>query len=164
MKAGTIISTIIGTGVGAVAGAATVGKMTASEIDKWKKKSDKHFALFEFMCEWMKLKQEGKDIRTYFEKNNYKTVAIYGMSYCGERLVADLQNAGIEIKYAIDKRADSVHSEFELYTPEDELPEVDVVVVTAITFFDEIEEMLSSKVDCPIISLEDVIYDILLDI
>ena len=40
------------------------------------------------------------------------------------------------------------------------LETVDAVVVTAITFFDEIEERLSEKVDCPIISLEDILYEV----
>ena len=43
---------------------------------------------------------------------------------------------------------------------DDDLEEVDAVVVTAITFFDEIEEKLSQKIDCPIISLEDILYEI----
>ena len=37
--------------------------------------------------------------------------------------------------------------------------DVDAIVVTAVTYFDEIEEMLSEKVSCPIISLEDIIYE-----
>ena len=42
--------------------------------------------------------------------------------------------------------------------PESELEKVDVIVVTAITFFKEIEEMLNQRVDCPVISLEDILY------
>jgi hypothetical protein len=37
---------------------------------------------------------------------------------------------------------------------------VDAIVVTAITFFDEIEEKLSEKIDCPIISLDDILYEV----
>ncbi len=36
---------------------------------------------------------------------------------------------------------------------------VDAIVVTAITFYDEIKEELSRKIDCPIISLEDILYE-----
>ena len=42
----------------------------------------------------------------------------------------------------------------------DDLPETDVIVVTAIYFYEEIREELSQLVDCPIISLEDVVYEI----
>ena len=40
------------------------------------------------------------------------------------------------------------------------LAEADAVIVTAIYNFDEIEEKLSDLIDCPIISLEDIIYEI----
>jgi len=43
---------------------------------------------------------------------------------------------------------------------DDSLEDVDVVIVTAITFFDEIETKLSEKLDCPIISLEDILYEV----
>ena len=43
---------------------------------------------------------------------------------------------------------------------EDDLAVVDSVVVTAITFFDEIEEQLLQKMDCPILSLEDILYEV----
>ena len=40
------------------------------------------------------------------------------------------------------------------------LEAVDAVIVTPIFFMDEIEEMLSGKMDCPIVSLEDILYEI----
>lgn len=43
---------------------------------------------------------------------------------------------------------------------EDKLEPVDAVVVTAISFFDEIEEALNAKTDCPILSLEDILYNV----
>jgi hypothetical protein len=48
----------------------------------------------------------------------------------------------------------------DVVTMDDDLEEVDAIVVTAITFFDEIEEKLSAKIDCPIISLEDILYEV----
>ena len=40
----------------------------------------------------------------------------------------------------------------------EEFENVDAVVVTAITFFDEIREELTTKIGCPIVSLEDILY------
>ena len=34
---------------------------------------------------------------------------------------------------------------------------MDAVIVTAITFYEEIEEMLAEKMDCPILSLENIL-------
>ena len=64
------------------------------------------------------------------------------------------------LKYGIDKKADTIYAEFDVISPDEELEEVDAIVVTSITFFDEIEELLSKKVDCPIISLEDILYEV----
>lgn len=62
--------------------------------------------------------------------------------------------------YGIDRNADRIFSEVEIVNVEDTLQPVDAVVVTAIYNFDEIEEKLSELMDCPIISLEDIIYEI----
>ena len=47
--------------------------------DAWKM-SEKHLNLLIMMSEWVRIKQEGKNISDYLKQNNYKTVAIYGMS------------------------------------------------------------------------------------
>ena len=96
----------------------------------------------------------------YFKKNEYKTVAVYGMKELGERLCDELKGTDITVSYAIDKNADQLYADIDIVTPDDELAPVDVIVVTAITFFDEIEEMMSEKVDCPVISLEDIPYEV----
>ena len=69
-------------------------------------------------------------------------------------------DTNVEVVYGIDKKADSIYLDKKILTVEDELEEVDVIVVTAITFFDEIEKTLKNKVECPIISLEDILYEI----
>ena len=94
------------------------------------------------------------------EENNYKKVAIYGMSYAGERLLDDLKGTGIEVAYAIDQNAERMFADVEVVTVDDVLEPVDAVIVTAIYFFDEIEEKLSDLIDCPIVSLEDIVYEL----
>lgn len=145
---------------GAVVGAGAIGKMATEEIEKRKSMSDKHLALFLMMNQWVKVKQEGKSLASYFEKNHYKKIAVYGMSYAGETLIDELRNTGITVAYGIDKKADSIYADVDIVSVEESLADVDAVVVTAITFFDEIEEKLSEKFDCPIISLEDILYEV----
>lgn len=158
MKKGTIgiLSGVAGMAIGAVAAGVPKNK----KIDQWQNMSDKHLALFLMMNQWVKVKQEGKNLSEYFEKNDYKSIAIYGMSYAGETLVDELRNSEINIKYGIDKKAESIYSDVDIVSPDDDLEEVDAVVVTSITFFDEIAEMLEEKLDCPIISLEDILYEV----
>lgn len=162
MKKGTIsiLSALTGVLVGGVAGVGTAAKVTGRLSDKTKELAEKHLALYLMMNQWVKIKQEGKNLSSYFEQNDYKKIAVYGMSYAGERLLEELKNSNIEVKYGIDKNADSIYADVDMVTMEDTLEEVDAIVVTAITFFDEIEEKLSDKITCPILSLEDILYEV----
>lgn len=145
---------------GATVGAAAVAKTIGDSTQKAQTMSDKHLALFLLMNQWVAVKQEGKNLSDYFERNNYHSIAVYGMSYAGERLLEELKGSGITVKYGIDKNASGIYSDVELVTMEEKLEEVDAVVVTPIFFFDEIEEELSKKISCPIISLEDILYEV----
>lgn len=155
-KAVAVLSMLIGSALGAGA----VGKATEGKVKKMQDMSDKHLELFLMMMQWVKVKQAGKNLASYFEKNGYKKIAVYGMSYAGETLVDELRNSDITVAYGIDQRADALYADINIVSANADLEEVDVVVVTAITFFDEIKEKLSSKVDSPIISLEDILYEV----
>lgn len=146
--------------VGAMAGAVGMSGFLGNKVTQKQQLSDKHLALFLMMNQWVKVKQEGKNLQSYFEKKGYHKIAIYGMSYVGETLVEELKNSSIEVKYGIDQSADRIYAEFDVVLPEDELENVDAVVVTPITFFDEIANKLSKKIDCPIVSLEDILYEV----
>lgn len=144
---------------GAALGAGAAMKTSLSKTQKAQSMSDKHLALFLMMNQWVKIKQEGRNLASYFDKQDYKRIAIYGVSYAGETLIDELKGTDIIIAYGIDKNADSIYADVDIVSMEDVLDEVDAVVVTAITFFDEIETKLSEKLDCPILSLEDILYD-----
>lgn len=112
---------------------------------------------YSFLIKWIQIRQEGKKINNYFHKNGYKTIAIYGMREIGELLFHELKNSEIKVLYAIDKAADNIYSELPIYKPNDNLEPVDVIVVTAIHYFSDIEAELSVLTDCPVISIEDII-------
>lgn len=158
MKKGVI--SVLSTLAGTMLGAGVVGKITSENTNRAKSMSGKHLELFLMMNQWVKVKQEGKNLASYFEKNGYKKIAIYGMSYAGETLLAELKETDITVVYGIDKNAASIYIDVDIMSMEDDLDPVDAVVVTAITFFDEIADQLSEKIDCPIISLEDILYEV----
>ena len=158
MKKG-LISFISGI-LGAIAGAGIISGFMGKSLARSNNMSDKHLALFLMMNQWVAVKQEGKNLADYFEEQGYKSIAIYGMSYAGERLLEELKGSDIRVKYGIDKNAGNIFLDVNMVTMEDELKPVDAIVVTPIFFFDDIEEELSQKIDCPIISLEDVLYEV----
>ena len=81
------------------------------------------------------------------------------MSYVGVTLVEELKNTKIEVVYGIDKNADNIASIIDIITLKDEMKEVDAIVVTAIVFYEDIKRQLREKANCPVISLEDILYD-----
>lgn len=159
MKKG--ILTVLSTTVGAAIGAGAVNYTKEKQHEKDFALIKKNEAILKMFNQWLMIKQEGKNIEDYLKESGYNKIAIYGMSYAGERLLDDLKGTDISVAYAIDRNADRIFAETEVISKDDieSMDKVDAIIVTAITFFDEIEEELSEIVDCPILSLEDVLYE-----
>ena len=151
-----VLSALTGT---LISGTVT-GKVLLEKRNQIQALSDKHLAMFKMMNQWVKVKQEGKNLSEYFEREGYRNIAVYGMSYAGETLIDELENTGINVAYGIDKSVVTTYAEINIISTDDQLEAVDAIVVTAITFYDEINQMLSKKIDCPIISLEDILYKV----
>lgn len=145
---------------GAVLGVGVTAKAAEKNITKITGMAEKHLRMFYLMNQWVKIKQKGKGLVSYFEKKGYHNIAVYGMSYIGETLLEELRDTSVQIEYGIDGKGDSVYTDIHMVKPEDPLDEVDIIVVTAITSFDEIEKQLRVKVRCPIVSLEDILDEI----
>lgn len=82
------------------------------------------------------------------------------MGELGNHFYEEMKNTDIEIKYAIDKNASTTDVDIEIINLEDELPKVDVIVVTATFAFDEIYKNISTITDIPVVSLDDIVYGV----
>jgi hypothetical protein len=151
---------LAGMAAGVVAGGVVSTRASSKKINELMEGHRKVHALYMAFDQWLRIHQEGKTLTEYFNQNQYQTVAIYGMKELGERLYDELEGTDVTVRYIIDKNADMIYADVNVVTPEDVLEPVDIIVVTAIYYFDEIEENLSGKVHCPIISLEDILYEI----
>ncbi len=154
------LSMAVGAAAGVAVSAATVGKEQDETIKKKQQLADKHLAIMKVYDEWLKVRQDGRSLVQYFEKRGYKSIAIYGMSYLGESLVRELQNSDIKVQYGIDKNAENIYSSVDVINLSADLPKVDAIVITTVFFFDEVSEELAGIVDCPVISLEDIVYEV----
>lgn len=150
------IAFALGSGFGAI----VVFRIMREALQKKNNLVEKHFGLFQIMQLWFRTKQKGKSVSSFFENYSYHTVAVYGAHYLGECLVEELKGSGINVKYAIDKNITSIQSGIPVIKPDEVLEPVDLIVVTAIFYYDEIVKSLENKVNCPIVSLEDVLEDI----
>jgi len=143
---------------GACAGAAAEWVHEEKRIDKFEDDYKKMQTFYNLLVQWLALQQEGRNLSEYFEFNGYKKVALYGMRELGERFVDELRDTGIEVCYLVDRNADSVSTDLPKYKPDEKLPKADVMVVSAVYYFQDIQEKMEICVDFPIISLEDVVY------
>ena len=109
------------------------------------------------MNQWFRMKQRGYDLEKVLKKKKYNSIAIYGTSYIGERLFDELRDSDIIVKYGIDKVKKGKWCGITVFTPEENLPSVDAILVTAIYSYNEIVNDLGGKVRARIISLEDLL-------
>lgn len=134
-------------------------KQKNAEIKLMEKKTEKDLQNIRLLEQWLFIKQDNKLIADYLIRKEIKTIAIYGMDFVGERLYDELKNTGVEVKYAIDRRGGCLCGDIPVISLEEELKPVDVIVVSAVYYFDEIEESLSTRTDIPIISLETILFE-----
>lgn len=153
------VSMILGVTAGIGAGTFLGMKLTKGTRETYKAYSEKHLAILELFDQWMFCKQTGKSMEDYFKKSDIRTVAVYGMGHLGKCLYEELKNTDICVKYVIDQKVDEIYTDVDKYLPEGQLPEVDLIIVTAIYNYVEIEKVLSNITECPVMSLEDILYD-----
>lgn len=146
---------------GTMCGAIIVDKDRKIQIDNLSEQLEKINCINQMLNQWIKNRNGNFMISDYCINNGYKSIAVYGISYVGERLIDELEGTEVEVLYGIDRNADNlIYKKLSILKPTGDLPEVDAVIVTAIYYFEEIEEELCKIYKCPIISLEDIIYDL----
>lgn len=129
---------------------------TDEEIDK----VQKGLEFYDILVRWLELKQEQRTLAEYFAENGYQAVAIYGMKEIGRLLLSELKREGIDVRYAIDRDADEISADISVVKPSCNLPDADVIVVTASHYFDSIYLELRESTEAEIIPVEDVLWSI----
>lgn len=152
-----IICGMIGSGIGYLWSMNRLNKV----IDEKEARIDKFVGYFNLLDHWMMIKEEGKSISGYFQENGYLKIAIYGLGKMGNHLLKELKDTNIQVLYAIDTKGDAVCNDTVVYTLNDKLPDTDLIVVTPVFDYDNIERSLREKTDTKIVSLNSVVYGIL---
>lgn len=119
------------------------------------KKLKKNFLM---LYDWMdSSRTENKALVSLLEKRGYKEVIIYGWGYLGQQLYKELQDTQIRVKGILDRRTMDNAYNIPAYTLRSELPEADAVIITVLYDGEKIRNDLAEKVNCPIMSLEELI-------
>lgn len=156
---------LIGLLIGIVIGIVVAIKLTCDLCDKIIKQKNKKIERLDqyyvILRKWLSTNQNGIDLSNYFKNNSYKKVAIYGLGELGRCLVDEISKDNI-IVCGIDKDISDMNYDFDLYKADDVdkiEQKIDVVVVTAISYFSSVKAMLQNSLDCDIVSLQDIIND-----
>lgn len=154
-----IASLAVGIVSGVIANELVSGRRLRKTVRKKEDDVEKFNEFYLVLLQWIRVHQEGRTLVDYFKKKKYHSVAIYGMKELGEALLEELEGSDIEVKYGIDRNADSLYVGVDTYRPDEELEDVDVIVVTAVHFFEDIEEQMREKIKGDIVSIEDVVWE-----
>ncbi len=113
--------------------------------------------LFEIVDRWLFALQDKKAfIKDFLVREGYESFAIYGMSSIGKHLVLQANEEGMKPVYGVDRYVGRFGDDLKIFRPEEELPDVDCIIVTAFDFM-EIREGLQKRTDASILYIGDII-------
>lgn len=118
---------------------------TERELQKFKQ-------FYHLLTSWMLNTQAGS-VSEVLKSMDVNTVAVYGYAELGRILRNELEKGGIKVKYVIDKKITSDSDNLTFYKPQKNLPPADIIIVTAVFYFEEIKKELESLGYEKIISL-----------
>lgn len=113
---------------------------------------------FMFLLSWYDVREQGIDISGYFDSNGFRNIAVYGVGEIGRRVISDFQNCGIHIACCIDRMQLESYNGIPCILP-NQVPEeqLDVIVVTPVDFYNEIEKsLMDSGASCLVISVDEI--------
>lgn len=151
-----VASMFLGVGLGT----AILGHFMIKDIKKKAELADKQSSVAQMLNQWLEVKQKQKSISDYLYAQGYHEIAIYGMNFLGERLLSELKDTEVTVRYVIDKNTKNISPDIKSFTPDESLEKVDAIIVSVNYYFDEICKDLSNKVDYPVVNLEDILYDL----
>lgn len=114
---------------------------------------------YRLLDRWLSLKEENISLECYLKGAGYHNIAIYGMGFVGKHLMKELDGGLIKICYIVDKNGCLHCCGIPVYDLGGKLPEVDAIIVTVTYDFFEIYEVLKIHTDCPVISLEEIVFE-----
>lgn len=142
-----------------------IGSFIAYTLTKYfeprrEEKTDKFKSYYNMLNMWIELEEKGRTVDVLLREAGYKRIAVYGMGNMGKRLCKVLRGTSVEVLYGIDSYAGGDFMGVEIKSAEDFLPEVDSVVVTIPFAFAEIKNKLEKKTECPVVSLEHILFEV----
>lgn len=119
----------------------------------------KHYFKMEYIYnifdQLLNLTESGQSIGTMLCENGYDRIAIYGLGGIGKHIVEELRNTNVQVIYGIDQNAHSLKFSFPVYTIENVLPKVDLILITIKD--DKVRKRLCEKCECPVVTISEIL-------
>lgn len=100
-------------------------------------------------------------VNAFFKEKKVDSAAFYGYGVCGHSFLRLSKNLALTVRYGIDRKAMDA-AEIKVYTPEDELPETDAVLITLNNKDKGVETYLAARFE-KVCYWNDVMDEIIMD-
>ena len=129
------------------------------KIKYYKELSNKFNKMYLVSEKWIEAHNNNISIGEYIKKNGWNNVAIYGCGDLGHDLYKCLVNeeANINIICGIDNN-EKLDFPIKIVSHDQFKEAVDVIIVTAVYYFGEVEQLMKEKTSADIVSLEEIIF------
>lgn len=139
-------------------------KLNSQYRESFEKECDQKLKMTEFydvLIRWIALYQEDRKISKWITGRGYQRIGIYGMRELGILLYNELAKERFEKCVAIDKNAENLNlnMDMEVHSPTEELSDLELIIVAAPHYFEEIRKSLESVVRADVVSIEDIIFE-----
>lgn len=117
-------------------------------------------AYYNTLLLWHKVRLKGKNISEYFGESD--TIAVYGMGDIGKLICKELTANGKKALYGIDKNNAGIHPETNtrIYLCGEDLPHADCVIVSLAYLADEIVPSLDRYKFNKIVTIDEILDDL----
>lgn len=125
--------------------------------------AEKNERILQIERKWIMLRQSGGDLASRLAARGIYQVGLYGYGVLGKLLLRELKNSCVKVQYIIDKNGNDIEKcddmpvildKFESYK---RVNDVDAIIVTAVSVYEEIKLELRKKTDAIIINLEELL-------
>lgn len=134
-------------------------KMMQTESND-RKNRDKFKQYYYLLNQWLLQENQGKKVSNLLKERGCQKIAIYGMGEIGKRLFEVISDSDLEVRFVMDQCLNSNFINYPILKDGQEIPEVDAVIVTIPFAYGSIKSDLEKKLDCPILSLEHILFEV----
>lgn len=132
--------------------------------ERWKKKNDemtdKLNVNYQVLLNWLDFVLSGKNISSYMQMHKFQNLAVYGAGPVGKAFIDYVLREQCEVAFILDKKVSGEYNGIEIRKNIEPQNHVDVIVVTAEYYFEEIEDELKTKTRSHITSISQIIYEV----